>query len=154
MYTADTVTGAMLMKRKALSNRQLQALWFGVFLAVGLYIWIAETLTRTSAANMSMWHWVIAVLGAWSALGGYSVRHKLMALAKAEASGGREDVAARKWSAAQLLGLMVAQSVVLWGVAAKFIVGGPRWFRLPFYLLGVALLILWKPKKAPIPTAS
>jgi len=60
-------------------------------------------------------------------------------------------VASRKWSAAQVVALMSAHGVVLWGVVARMVVGCPRWFAALFYVAGVVLLILWKPGKQPVP---
>ena len=118
---------------------------------VPFYVRIAETKGRTFDGHITLWCWIIAALGMWSALGGYSVRRKMLALANAEANNGKEVVARRQWSAAQLAGLMSAHSVVLWGIVARMGAGCPRWYSITLYMTGAVLLIAWKLSIEPIP---
>jgi hypothetical protein len=133
--------------RKPLSSRQVKVLWAIALALIPVYAWIAETNARQYEGHHTLWLWAVAALGAWSAAAGHSFRRKLLVRAAAEAREAKEEVAARKWSAAQVLGLMSAQSVVLWGVIAKIALGCPRWFGAPFYVTGILLLLLWKPSK-------
>jgi hypothetical protein len=132
------------MDTKPLSFRQLQLVWLIALVLVPLYVLITETYAVPHGRVLTSWHWGIAALGLWAAWGGYSVRTKLMARATAESSGAK---AAKKWSAAQLVGLMSGQGVVLWGIVAKLVLGSPRWFSACFYVAGTALLIVWRPEK-------
>ena len=140
-----------MVSSKALSNRQLRVLWVGAFVVAGLYIWIAEASKRTFEGHITIWHWAIAALAAYSAFGGHVVRRKLIAQAIGEAISGKELAASKKWSAAQIVALMSAQAVVLGGVLAK-LVSCPRAFAAPFYLGGIVLLICYRPGKQPVPT--
>jgi hypothetical protein len=118
--------GCFVVDKKPLSSRQVQVLWMGGFVLVMAYVWIAETYGKPSHWPMMKWDWAIAVLGAWSVWGGQSVRRKLMGQVTAESNA--ELIASRKWSAAQVVALVSAQVVVLWGVIARMVLGCPRWF--------------------------
>ena len=120
------------MERQPLSFQQVKVVRAFVLAAMLLDVWIAETYARSFDGHITLWHWAVVALGAWSAAGGGLVRRKLLDRATADGRDGKELVAARKWSTAQLLGLICAQGVLLCGVIAKMVLGCPRWFGAPF----------------------
>jgi len=142
--------GDSLAERKPLSPPKLQMFWAGAYVLVLVYVWIAETFGKAFSGSITPWHWAVALLGIWSVWGGHSVRRKLIANATAESSGGKQLVASRKWSAAQLVALISAHGVVLWGVVAKMVLGCPRWFAGLFYITGIVLLTVWRPGKQAV----
>ncbi len=58
---------------------------------------------------------------------------------------GNEE-ARRAWTRGHVLGFAFAETVALFGVAIRFVTGN-REYALPFYILGLAMLILWKPSQ-------
>lgn len=139
---------------KPRSQSKFGLLWAVALGLVPVYIWIAETNGRTFDGHFTWLHWIVAALGASSGAQGYLMRRKLMARATIEHSTGNLLVAARKWSAAQLVSVGTAQAVVLYGVVAKMSLGCPRWFSASFYVVGVVLLLLYRPDSQPSPAQS
>jgi hypothetical protein len=49
-------------------------------------------------------------------------------------------------TAASILSVVLAESIVLLGYALRFL-GATRWQSVPFYLAGIFLMLLWWPKR-------
>ncbi len=132
--------------RKPLSIRQLRVLWVAVSALDAVFVWFAETHGKTIHRPLTIWHWIVILLAVWSAWGGYSLRRKLAAQGTSGANDQQELVFRRKWSAVQMAAMVAAQSIVLWGIVAKFVLASPNWFAVPFYVAGYLLFILWYPQ--------
>jgi hypothetical protein len=138
---------ATIVQRKPLSPQRLQMVWWMAALFALFYISAAEMFAKPFQGGMTRWHWMVGALGAWCAWNGYSLPHKMLTQATAKANRGDELGANRRWSAAQLLALCIAQGVMLWGFFARMVIGCPWWFSTAFYIAGIVLLAVWKPGK-------
>jgi hypothetical protein len=135
------------VQRKPLSLQRLQKVWWTAVLFAFFYISAAETFAKPFHGGMRPWHWMVGAIGVWCAWNGYSLPRKLLTQATAIANRGDEFGASSRWSAAQLLAIFIAHSVMLWGFFAQLIIGCPWWFSTVFYIAGIVLLAVWKPAK-------
>jgi len=51
-------------------------------------------------------------------------------------------MAVSRWRFGNLLSFVLAESVVLFSFALRFL-GGTTWQSLPFYVVGIALMLVW-----------
>jgi hypothetical protein len=137
---------------KPLSFRQVQAAWV-IALAFAVVCVVVGGSTRKAFDGSLNWrHWLLIGLVAWSAWGGLSVRRKLTARAVAQSSGANSNAASRTWTAGQLVGIMTAESIVLWAVVSNLVIASPQWLSDVFYIAGALLLFKFMPRKpAQIP---
>ena len=57
-----------------------------------------------------------------------------------------DQTALARWRAGNILSFVLAETVVLFGFALRFI-GGTTWQSLPFYIVGIALMLVWWPHR-------
>jgi len=57
-----------------------------------------------------------------------------------------DRMAVSRWRFGNLLSFVLAESVVLLGFALRFL-GGTTWQSLPFYVVGIALMLVWWPRR-------
>jgi hypothetical protein len=57
-----------------------------------------------------------------------------------------DQTALARWRVGNILSFVILDSVVLYGVALRFI-GGTTWQSLPFYVVGIALMLVWWPRR-------
>jgi hypothetical protein len=91
-------------------------------------------------------------LALYAASGGFFFRRRLMRRSE-EAL--RKDPAnpksLKKWQAAQIIGMPFAETIVLYGVVVRMVLGGTLWQASPFYAAGLFLLLLWTPRLPTTP---
>jgi hypothetical protein len=140
--------GDSTLDTKALSFRQLRAIWIALLVAAVVYIRIGETIKGPLNGQIKAWHWAIAALAAYGPIGAYIVRRKLMTQANALRASGNDLAAGRKWSAGQLVAIASSEAVVLWGLVARCM-GSPAWLAPSCYFVGIMLLICYRPRPWP-----
>jgi hypothetical protein len=57
-----------------------------------------------------------------------------------------DPMALGRWRTGNLLSFLLAESVVLFGMALRFI-GGTTMQSLPFYAVGIAIMLVWWPRR-------
>lgn len=53
----------------------------------------------------------------------------------------------KAWTAAQLLGIMSAESIVLWGLVSNIVIASPEWLSNAIYVAGILLLFNFMPTR-------
>ncbi len=142
------------MDRRPLSLRSARMIWIVSLAFAAVVVCFAEFLSGAPDNQFGWSQWTVAALGIWSAWSGYSLRRKLMLRAAKAMSDGATDAGGRRWSAAQLIGIASAVSVVLWGFIADMILKSPRLLGGLLYAAGVVILVLYRPTNPPITTSS
>jgi hypothetical protein len=133
---------------KPLSFRQIQAAW-AIALAFAVVCVVLGGLTRKAFDGSLNWrHWSLIGLVAWSVWGGFSVRRRLTARAAAQSREANPNAASRTWTAGQLVGIMTAESIVLWAVVSNLVIASPQWLSDVFYTAGALFLFKFMPRKS------
>jgi hypothetical protein len=119
--------------------------------AMPLFVWITQSVCGRARSEWTLWHWVMTGLALYAVWGGFFFRRKLMrrseeALRKDSAN----PKSLKQWQAAQFIGMPFAETIVLYGVVVRMVLGGTLWQASPFYAAGLFLLLLWTPR---MPTA-
>jgi uncharacterized protein YejL (UPF0352 family) len=57
-----------------------------------------------------------------------------------------DQTAVARWRVGNILSFVILDSVLLYGVALRFL-GGTTWQSLPFYFVGIALMLAWWPRR-------
>jgi hypothetical protein len=130
---------------KPLSFRQTQFLWAAFILAVFVFAAFSEMMRREFDGVFSWKHWTIVGLGIYSVVAGDMLRKKHLTKSTQAANNGDFARAARSWTVGQLMGFSCAVNAVLWGIFANLAVGSPRWFDVPFYVVGLLVLLSYRP---------
>ena len=95
--------------------------------------WVAEIDRRRGSSDWTLQHWLVAGLTLWAVLGGVRIRHRLLRRSgealKKDAS---DPKALRQWEAGQVVGLAMAESVAVWGLLVRMVLGGALWQALSF----------------------
>jgi hypothetical protein len=133
---------------KPLSFRQLQAVWVGAIAFAIACIVFGGFSRKAFNGGLNLRHWLLIGLVAWSAWGGISVRRRLVARATAQ-SRADSTAALKAWTASQLVGVMLAEGIVLWALVSNLEIASPQWLSDAFYTLGVLLLFKFMPRKPP-----
>lgn len=132
---------------KPLSFRQVQLVWVGA-IAFALFCIVFGGFRRKAFDGDFNWRqWSLVVLVAWSTWGGISVRRKLVARATAQSNAADPTAPLNAWTAGQLVGIMSAEGVVLWGLVSNMVIASPQWLSDVFYALGFLLLFNFMPRK-------
>jgi hypothetical protein len=120
-----------------------------ILFVIGVLVFgaVAEVVSQHGIGDWTWRHWVVAGVALWSVTGGYRFR-RISRMRSEQALSGGDSYAkvVRKWGAVQLANLAAAESVALWGVVIRLGLHGARWQALPFYLLALFLLFLWRPQ--------
>jgi hypothetical protein len=136
-----------------LSFSQVQVIW-ALQLAFALVcIAAGEYLRKGFDVAVNWQHGLIVALGLWSAAGGFSYRRKSIVRSAEAARNGDSSRATRHWSVGELYAFSSAVSVVGWGLVANLVVGSPRWLDAGFHVLGIGLLLAYKPTKPAFVTS-
>lgn len=129
-------------------------IWIVSLAFAAVVVCLAEFVSGAAGSQFRWSQWTVAALGIWSAWSGYSLKHKLMLRAAKAMRGGAADAGGRGWSAAQLIGIASAVSVVLWGFVADVILQSPRLLGGLLYATGVVILVLYRPTNLTITAPS
>ena len=130
-----------------LSFRHVQIIW-GVAIAFAVVCIVFGGFTRKPFEGRLSWrHGILLGLVAWSVIGGISILRKLLRRARSGAKASNSGASAKAWAAAQLLGIMLAESIVAWGLVTNIVIASPQWLSDPIYAAGILLLFRFKPSK-------
>lgn len=136
------------MTAAPLSFRQVQLVW-GVAIGFATVCIVFGGFTRKPFHGGLDWrHGALVALAAWSVLSGFSTRRKLLDRATLKARGG-DATSAKTWAAAQLVSIMFAESVVVWGLVSNIVIASPQWLSDAIYVAGILLLFKVKPSNHP-----
>jgi hypothetical protein len=115
---------------------------------------VAELMCEKGNVNWGLGYWLIVTGALWGVSAGYRLRRRIASRIK-EAIDRNLPAAEthRRLNARILLGMASASSVAYWGLVVRFALNGMLWQAVPFYVLGLALLLLWGPR-ASMPTSS
>jgi ABC-type Co2+ transport system permease subunit len=133
--------------KKPLSFSQVQAVWVGAIVFALFCIVFGGFRRKAFHGDFDWRHWLLVVLVAWSAWGGISVRRKLVARATAQSKAVDPTAPFNAWMARQLVGIMSAEGVVLWGIVTNIVIASPQWLSDAFFTLGVLLLFKFIPRR-------
>jgi hypothetical protein len=120
---------------------------WGYIVAIPLFGYVAESVGRRGSSNWTLWHWLVTGLALYTAFGGFRLRRRIMRRAEEVlVNDAANSKARRKWLAGQLIGFAFAESIALWGVVVRMVLGGTLWQASLFYATALLLLLLWTPR--------
>jgi F0F1-type ATP synthase membrane subunit c/vacuolar-type H+-ATPase subunit K len=132
--------------------KKLRLIQLAMIAVIPIFGWVAEFGRGRGSRDWNLGHWFVTGLALWSAFGGFRLRHRLLLRSEqAAAKDASNPKALKQWEAGNLIGLASAESVVLWGLVVRMVLGGALWQASFFYAVGLLLLLLWTPRM-PITT--
>lgn len=127
--------------------RFLRILYLVLLVAMLLYVEVAE---RTQHQLIDMNRTFLAGLGCVAALMvgiAFYVQLKIVRPALETLQTKPDDAASLgRWRDGSFAGYMLAEAIVLFGLCLRFL-GGTRAMALPFYCVGIALMLFWFPRR-------
>jgi F0F1-type ATP synthase membrane subunit c/vacuolar-type H+-ATPase subunit K len=118
-----------------------------MLLAAVIYVFLSEAVKRDRAEELSQATYVaVAVMAALSMGAALMVRQAMVSRALETLQLHPEDSAsAKRWFGGNMILFALCESVVVYGLVLRFI--GATWIQVaPFYLAGIVLLILFRPR--------
>jgi hypothetical protein len=58
-----------------------------------------------------------------------------------------DRAAASRWRFGNILSFVLAESLLLFGFELRFLGGTTSWQSVPFYVVGIALMLVWRPRR-------
>lgn len=134
--------------------RKLRLIQFVLIAVIPIFGWVAEIGRDPGSSDWTLKHWLVTGVALWAAFGGFRLRRRLLDRSiQAPAQDASNPKALKQWEAGHLVGLAAAESVVLWGLVMRMVLGGALWQASMFYAAGLFLLLLWTPR-IPITTSA
>ena len=97
----------------------------------------------------------MAGLALYAALGGFFFRRTLMRRSEdALAKDATDPKALKQWETSQIIGMSMAEGVVVMGLVVRVVLGGTLWQASLFYAVGLLLLLLWTPRLPTKPASN
>ena len=128
------------------ATRQLRLIQAAcVVLVIGCVLVAYLTASREKVPPSVEIQSVIVVLGAWSAIGGFTFQRKLLKKPKPARS---QSSAFTRWRAGNIARLWSAASVAVWGLLLREL-GGSYLVANLLFGLGLLLLLIWSPNMIP-----
>ncbi len=116
-------------------------------MAIPFFGWIGESIRGHGSSDWTLWHWLMTGLALYAALGGFFFRRTLMRRSEdALAKDATDPKALKQWETGQLIGMSMAEGVVVMGFVVRVVLGGVLWQASMFYAAGLLLLLLWTPR--------
>jgi len=127
--------------------RRMRLIHAAFVLAMPLLVWITQSVCGYGRSNWTLWHWVMAGLALWAVFGGFQIRGRAIHRSEeALARDASDPKALRRWQAGQIIGMAFGETIVLYGVVVRMVLRGTLWQAMPFYAVGLFLLLLWTPR--------
>ena len=127
--------------------RKVRLIQLGLTVAKPILGWVAEFDRAHGSNDWTLRHWLVTGLALWGASAGFRLRHRLITLSeRLVAQDASNPKALKKWEAGNVIGLAVAESVAVWGLVVRMVLGGALWQASLFYAAGLFLLLLWTPR--------
>ncbi len=121
-------------------------------MAIPFFGWIGESIRGHGSSDWTLWHWLMTGLALYAGLAGFFFRRTLMRRSEdALAKDATDPKALKQWETGQLIGMSMAEGVVVMGFVVRVVLGGVLWQASMFYAAGLLLLLLWTPRM-PITT--
>lgn len=129
------------------SIRFMRTFFFTILVAAAMQISLAEKLSHQEPRDVHV-IWVGFLVNGLLIAGIALFFRMRMVTAAIEAlrTKPEDQSAIGRWRAGNILSCVLAESIVLFGFALRFI-GGTSVQSLPFYLAGMAMMILWFPRR-------
>jgi F0F1-type ATP synthase membrane subunit c/vacuolar-type H+-ATPase subunit K len=127
--------------------RKMRLIHAAFAVSMPLVIWITQSISGYGCSDWTLWYWVMAGLALWAVFGGFQVRGR--AIRRSEEALVRDTSnlkALRQWQAGQIIGMAFAEAIVFYGVVVRMVLRGTVWQALPFYAVGLLLLLFWTPR--------
>ena len=127
--------------------RSLRVIQMAFLVAVVIYIAIAEKVGPREPKDVKQIQVLLMVMAASLVGGILFFRQRLIPPAEEVLRTQPEDAnALRRWRTANLITLTLAEAVVLYGLALRFL-GGTLLQAAPFYAAGVLLMVVFTPRR-------
>jgi len=129
------------------SIRLIRIIYGALLFAMILNIRMAEKLSHQEPLDIHV-IWLALLANGLMAIGvAIFFRFKMLQPA-AETLQERPDdqTALARWRAGSILSFVLVETVALFGFVLRFI-GGTTWQSLPFYVVGIALMLVWWPRR-------
>jgi len=124
-------------------------------MAVPFFGWIGESIRGHGSSAWTLWHWLMAGLALYAALGGFFFRRTLMRRSEDTlAKDATDPKALKQWETSQIIGMSMAEGVVVMGFVVRVVLGGTLWQASLFYAVGLLLLLLWTPRLPTKPASN
>jgi hypothetical protein len=126
---------------------KLRLIELAILAAIPLFARVAESVSGPGSSEWTRWHWLMGGLALYAALGGFLFRRRLIHRSEeALAKDASDTKALRQWEAGHIIGMSMAEGIVIWGVVVRMIIGGIFWQASLFYATGFFLVLLWTPR--------
>jgi F0F1-type ATP synthase membrane subunit c/vacuolar-type H+-ATPase subunit K len=127
--------------------RKVRLIQVALIAAIAIFGWVAEFDRRPGGNDWTFRHWLVTGLALWGASAGFRLRHRLIILSEGLlAQDPSNPKGLKKWEAGNVISLGVAESVAMWGLIVRMVLGGALWQASLFYLASLLLLLLWTPR--------
>lgn len=104
------------MNETRLKSRKLRLIQWALIAAILVFAGIAEIARGHGRGDWTPWHWLVAGLAIWSALGGFRLRHRLLDRSmKGLTTDVSQPKALQQWEMGHVIGLAMARnSCTVW----------------------------------------
>lgn len=107
------------------SLSKLRLFQLAMIVSIPMFGWVAEMARHPGSSSWTLRQWVVAALAFFDVLAGSSIRRQMLARAEtALAKDASDPKALKQWESGQLLGMAFAESLVLWGLVVRMVLGG------------------------------
>jgi hypothetical protein len=129
---------------KAAAMRSMRLLHVILCIAIVMYVYVAQSILRPTSVAPPLFIETFSVLCIVTVVIGLGIRRRLLPRA-IEGMRGGDSTALGRWRQANVLSMVLAVSVSLYGVAFRAIGGSPQatW---PFFIAAAILMWLWRPQ--------
>ena len=129
------------------SIRSIRIIYAALLFTMILYVLTAEKLSHQEPHDIHTIWLAFLVSGLMIVAVALSFRIKMLKPAGETLQAKADDQRAlARWRAGNILSAVLAETVVLFGFALRFM-GGTTWQALPFYVVGIALMLVWWPRR-------
>jgi hypothetical protein len=128
------------------TKRHFHAVQLFCILAVTASAQLAMKVNK-STTGITPIQWVVIVMGLWAIPSGFLVERQIVGKS-GKAGRSRRSTPLSRWRASNLVRVMSATSVALWGVILREN-GGPAWLAYLFLAVGGLLILIWGPRASP-----
>jgi hypothetical protein len=129
-------------------SRKLLLFQCGSIGLVAIAALFTELRCEPGSVSWGLRYWVIVGAALWGASGAYRIKHRMESKVRNMEEKDLPAVRIAKLrSAGSLISMAAANAVAVWGIVIRFMLHGTRWQAMPFYVLGLALLLLWGPQE-------
>jgi amino acid transporter len=126
--------------------KRAQIIWGAMLLAAFFYVLLPEWIRVKAQPVNNILLLVIAFLAIFMLSSILWFRKKMASSDEILRNSPGDQVAAKRWMAGQILTFALAEAIVLYGLVLR-LMGTDRLKALPFYILGMGALIVFRPKR-------